>query len=107
MGKEVREETHSAQESAAFGTRYPRIKVMGEGPRGGSGGRRQGSGPVWAPPARPPARPRTHSGLRDGALCRPRDGGLSPSLPGASRLRATVSFSTSWRAEGETRTKFM
>lgn len=56
MGKEVREETHSAQESAAFGTRYPRIKVMGEGPRGGSRGRRQGSGPAWAPPARPPAR---------------------------------------------------
>lgn len=40
----------------------------------------------------PPARPRTHSGLREGALCRPRDGGLLPSLPGAARLRATVSF---------------
>lgn len=70
MGKEVREETHSAQESAAFGTRYPRIKVMGEGPRGGSRGRRQGSGPVWAPPARPSARPPAHSlgSPRRGAL---------------------------------------
>lgn len=50
---------------------------------------------MWATP---PARPRTHSGLREGALCRPRDGGLSPSLPGAARLRATVSF---YVVEGE------
>lgn len=40
----------------------------------------------------PPASPRTHSSLRKGSLCRPRDGGLSPSFPGAARLRATVSF---------------
>lgn len=90
MGKEVKEETHSAQERAAHGTRYPRIKESdGERQRGGSGGGQLGSGPVWAPQ---PVRPRTHSGLREGALCRPRDGDLSPSLPGAARLRATVSF---------------
>lgn len=42
------------------------------------------------------------SGLREGALCRPRDGGLSPSLPGAARPRSTVSFYVveGWRGRG-------
>lgn len=53
MGKEVKEEMHSAQERATLGTRYPTIKsVIRESPTGRSRDRRQGNGPVWAPPAR-------------------------------------------------------
>lgn len=56
MGKEVKEETFSAQERASLETRYPRIKESdGERHRGGSGEGQQGSGPVWASPARKPA----------------------------------------------------
>lgn len=90
MRKEVKEETHSAQERATLRTRYPTIKVIsGRAPRTAPERGGRGMDQCGRPP---PARPRTHSGLREGALCRPRDGGLSPSLPGVARLRATVSF---------------
>lgn len=56
MGKEVKEETHSAQERAAHGTRYPRIKESdGERQRGGSGGGAAGEWTSVGAPARPPA----------------------------------------------------
>lgn len=59
MGKEVKEEMHSAQERATLGTRYPTIKecYQGEphGPLQRQAAGEWAGGPVWAPPARSPA----------------------------------------------------
>lgn len=68
----------------------PGSKSDGERHRGGSGEGQQGSGPVWASPARKPA----HSlgSPRRVALQAAGRRSLSLSFPGAARLRATVSF---------------